>query len=264
MVSFFTPDGDAMIPEPIARSSWGGGHLGGPAVCGLMAREVERYCPEGFVPARMTADLFRPVRDLPITVQSEVVRTGRRITVADARIVQDGAVRARSTVVFLSTGAPPPGQLWRPERELPVPPVGIVPPEGGPPLFRSGASEWSGEYADHQNAERKISWHAIPALVAGEKLTPFQHAAMVGDTANHICHWGSADAAYINADMTLTLSRLPIGFELGLRAEDSLASDGVSIGTATMYDRIGPLGTCVVSSLSNADQLIHHNAPGAE
>ncbi|MFC8529858.1 thioesterase family protein [Nocardia sp. NPDC057227] len=261
MVSFFTPDGDAVIPEPIARSGWGGGHLGGPGVCGLMARDVERHCPEGFVPARMTADLFRPVWDRPITVRSEVVRSGRRITVADASIVQDGEVRARSTVVFLSTGAEPPGQLWRPERELPVPLVGIVPPEGGRPLFRSGEREWSREYGDHQNADRKISWHAMPALVAGEKLTPFQHAAMVGDTANHICHWGSAGAGYINADMTLTLSRLPIGFELGLRAVDSLATDGVSIGTATMYDRSGPLGTCVVTSLSNADKLIDYTAP---
>lgn len=101
----------------------------------------------------------------------------------------------------------------------------------------------------------------MPALVAGEKLTPFQHAAIVADTANHICHWGSQCAGYINADVTPTLSRLPIGNELRLRADDALAADGVSIDTATKYDRTGPLGTCVVTSLSNADKLIDFTAP---
>ncbi|MFD3427308.1 thioesterase family protein [Nocardia fluminea] len=110
-------------------------------------------------------------------------------------------------------------------------------------------------------ADRKISWHAMPALATGEKLTPFQHAAMVADTANRICHWGLQGAGYINADVTLTLSRPPIGYELGLRADDALAADGVSIGTATIYDRTGPIGTCVVTLLSNADKLIDYTAP---
>ncbi|MFJ2667713.1 hypothetical protein ACIO14_25555 [Nocardia fluminea] len=107
-------------------------------------------------------------------------------------------------------------------------------------------------------ADRKISWHAMPALVAGEKLTPFQHAAMVADTTNHICHWSSQGASYINADVTLAFSHPPIGYELGPRADDALAADGVSIDTATMYDRIG---ACVVISLSNADTLIDYTAP---
>lgn len=61
--------------------------------------------------------------------------------------------------------------------------------------------------------------------------------------------------------MTLTSSRPPTGYELGLRADDALAADGVSIGTTTMSDRTGPLGICVVTSLSNADKLIDYTAP---
>ncbi|MFD9552554.1 hypothetical protein ACFWBG_34665 [Nocardia salmonicida] len=61
--------------------------------------------------------------------------------------------------------------------------------------------------------------------------------------------------------MTLAFSRPPIECELGLRTDDALAADSVSIGTATMYDRTGPLGTCVVTSLSNADKLIDYIAP---
>ncbi|WP_067796431.1 hypothetical protein [Nocardia beijingensis] len=40
------------------------------------------------------------------------------------------------------------------------------------------------------------------------------------------------------------------GYELGLRA------DGISIGTATSYDRTGPLGTCAVTALSNARRQV--------
>ncbi|MGX1879605.1 hypothetical protein ACWIHP_33610 [Nocardia fluminea] len=46
-----------------------------------------------------------------------------------------------------------------------------------------------------------------------------------------------------------------------MRADDALAADGVSIGITTMYDRTGPLRTCVVTSLSNADKLIDYTAP---
>ncbi|MER7454317.1 hypothetical protein ABTW96_28970 [Nocardia beijingensis] len=35
-----------------------------------------------------------------------------------------------------------------------------------------------------------------------------------------------------------------------------VAADGISIGTATSYDRTGPLGTCVVTALSNARRQV--------
>ncbi|MEU6830947.1 hypothetical protein ABZ894_20050 [Nocardia beijingensis] len=46
------------------------------------------------------------------------------------------------------------------------------------------------------------------------------------------------------------------GYELGLRADGTVAADGISIGTATIYDRVGPLGTCVVTALSNARRQV--------
>lgn len=92
--------------------------------------------------------------------------------------------------------------------------------------------------------------------MAGEPITPFQRAAILGDATNHVCHWGSAGAGYINTDVTVALSRLPIGHELGLRADNTIAADGISIGSATLYDRTGPVGTCVVTTLSNARRQI--------
>ncbi|MGY2122702.1 thioesterase family protein [Nocardia gipuzkoensis] len=255
MVSFFTSRGDVVVAEEITRSVWQPEHLGGPPVCGLLARELEAHCPDAFVPARLTVDLFRAVLDRPITVRSEMVRTGRRITVADAAIVQDDQVRARATALFMSPGATPQGRLWSAGDELPVPPEGAV-TVGDAPLFRSGDRDWSRDPAGHQNGDRKICWLVLPPLVAGESLTPFQSAAVAADFTNQVCHWGSHGIGYINADMTLTLSRLPDGRELGLRAENAVAAEGISIGTATLYDRVGALGTCVVTTLSHPDRQL--------
>lgn len=261
MVSFFSKRGDLLVAEELAVSPWSKTQLSGTGICGLMARQLETHCPTGFIPARLTVDLFSPVANEPIQVGSEIVRQGTRITVADASIVQDGKVRARASVAFLTTGVEPEGRVWSPAPDLPMPPEGCVSPEGSPPLFKSGDREWTHDFAANQNADRKISWHTLPPLVEGEPISPFQRAAFLSDAANHVCHWGSHGAGYINTDATLTLSRLPLGYELGLRADSTVASEGISIGTATLYDRVGPLGTCVVTTMSNARRQIDFTAP---
>ena len=46
------------------------------------------------------------------------------------------------------------------------------------------------------------------------------------------------------------------GGAVDLRADNTIASAGISIGAATLYDRTGPVGTCVVTTLSNARRQI--------
>ncbi len=256
VLSFFERQGGRLVPKALAVSPWTPNKLSGTGICGLLARELETHCPPGFVPARLTVDLYQPVDNADFVIRSTVIRRGSRIAVADAALLQQGQPRVRASAVFLTTGEEPAGTVWSPDADLPMPPAGCMSPEGSPPLFKSGDGEWSAEFADHQNAERKAAWQSLPPLVAGEPITAFQRAAILGDSVNHLCHWGSAGAGYINADVTLTLSRLPVGYEQGLRAENTIASDGISIGTATLYDRHGPVGTCVVTTLSNARRQI--------
>lgn len=256
MVSFFIERGNQLVAERLAISPWTPTQLSGTGVCGLLARELEGRCPDGFVPARLTVDLYQPVANGEFDIRSVVVRRGPRITVAEASLRQDGQERARASVVFLPVGEEPPGQVWSPEEELPMPAEVCVSPDGSPPLFKTGDRDWTGDFEASQNAERKILWQSLPPLVAGEPITSFQRAAIFGDSTNLVCHWGSEGAGYINADVTVTLSRLPIGDELGLRADNTIASAGISIGSATLYDRTGPVGTCVVTTLANARRHI--------
>lgn len=256
MLGFFTRQGEDFLPTELSVSWWSPNQLSGVPVCGLLGLALERHCPEGFLPARMTVDLYQPVSAAPARVRTEVVRQGSRIMVADAWIVQDGQDRVRATAVFLRRSEQPPGTVWSPTLDLPVPPEGCLSPDGARPLFKCGAADWTGDFATAQNAERKASWHSMPPLVVGAQMTPFQRAALTADTANQVCHWGSAGAGYINADVTLTLSRLPVGYEIGMRADNTFADAGISVGTAVMYDRSGPLGTCAVTTLANAARQI--------
>lgn len=257
MSAFFTREGEQYLPTRIAMSSWSPTQVGGPAVCGLLARELETLCPGmEFVPARLTVDLFRPVVDEPATLRSTVVREGKRICVADAELVQRAEVRARATVVYLRTGDIPEGDLWQPDRDLPVPETPDASEAGARPLFKNGNGAWTRDFAASQNAERKAIWQNMLPVVAGEPVTAFQRAGMAGDAASFMCNWGSAGIGYINADVTLALARLPIGPGIGVLAQDQVAVAGISVGTVTLYDRSGPLGTAVVTAVSNTRRQV--------
>ena len=109
--SFFTLDGGEYVPTRYARSAWSDEMVNGPAVVAAAARALElEHGRDGFQPARLTVDLFSPVRVDPLTVRTEAVRSGNRIQVADAHVVQGGTTVARATLVQLRRGDEPAGK----------------------------------------------------------------------------------------------------------------------------------------------------------
>lgn len=257
MTAFFNHTDGGYIANLKAVSAWSPTQLAGTAVCGLLAHGLETHSPgPQFVPARFTVDMFSPVLNEPIELRSSIVRDGKRIRVADVEIVQHDRVRARATAQFLIASAEPPGEVWRPTDDLPVPETRLDHPEGSAPLFKSGSSDWTHDFGSGVNAYRKASWNNIPPLVAGTPLTPFERAAVGADLTNVTCNWGTAGVGYINTDVTMTLSRLPEGRELGIQARDHLSANGIAVATATLYDRTGAFGLCAVTALSNARRQV--------
>ena len=74
---------------------------------------------------------------------------------------------------------------------------------------------------------------------------------------------GTEGVQYINTDITLSLSRPPTGVQLGLLATDHHASDGIAVGSATVYDRMGPFGVATVTALANSRRAVDLSAPTA-
>lgn len=260
-LSLFEADGDALRPTNIARSMWSDNQMHGVAISGALSRAIERCVTDAgrddLRPARMTVDLFRPATMDPCLVTTEVVREGRRICLVDALLTQGGERVARASAIFLMPSASAPGEVWEPTDRPAPPPLDVAPVSSEPrvPYFHSDAG-WTQTFADHQNGSRKASWNTGLPVVAGEEVTPFQAVAAMADGASLVTNWGDQGVEYINTDITLTLARVPEGVEVGLAAEDRVEHDGIAVGTATLFDRAGTLGTVVVTSLANTRRTV--------
>jgi len=87
-------------------------------------------------------------------------------------------------------------------------------------------------------------------------VTPFQAVASIADNTSIVTNWGSNGIEYINSDISLGLARLPAGIEVGLRALDHIAADGIAVGVAEVFDRRGTLGTATVTALANTRRTV--------
>ncbi|SIR62695.1 acyl-CoA thioesterase domain-containing protein [Williamsia sterculiae] len=249
-----TDDGD-LLPTRYARSRWGAGLLNGPAVVALVAHELERAAgdPE-LVPGRLTVDLFKAARQAPTTVRTRAIRAGRRIRTTFAEVIQGDTVVAQATLIQYRPSAPPPGTEWAPQTTLDRPPSS----ESGialPWLFSEPVG-WTREIAGHQDDTRKSMWATGLPAIAGEPLTPFVRAASVSESTSLLTNLGTSGIGYINGDLTLALTRAPVGDWVGIRADTHLAADGLSVGTTTLYDQQGAIGTGLVTAISNAQAQI--------
>jgi hypothetical protein len=256
--AFFTAEGDSFVPAPVARGPWGD-TVSGNYIGGILGHVLERDAGDpDFQPARLTVDLFRPAALAPVNVTTTVTRQGRRLRLVDAVMTQDETIVARASGLFLRRGEQPADEIWSsPVRMPPVPPTPDPIPRGlamlvwtygsieHPPGPGFGLEAW-------EHCGPKYIWmRDIRPLIEGEPLTPFTRAAMAGDMVSSLTHYGPSGLQFINADYTLTLSRLPRGPYLGLAALTHYSHDGVATGVATILDQSGPIGSGVANALSN-------------
>jgi hypothetical protein len=256
---------ELLLPEPIARNHWNSaGQLRGIAVSGAMARAAQLRSdqlgePERFRPARWTVDLFRPAMMTGSTVRTSVVRSGRRLRLVDAELVQDDVVKARASLLSIATSASSGSRVWPGGTGTPDPVLDAPPPEDA--RWFSETAGWTTTATAHRNDARKATWLLPTEIVAGEKPTPFQHVAAAADLASLVANWGDRGVDYINADLVMHLSRLPPEARwLGLAAAGRDEAEGIAIGRATVFDQDGPLGRVIVDALANADHAIDPRA----
>ncbi len=257
----FTLENEQLVPGDIARSMWSPDQMHGVAVSGALARGLETKLAEigrtDLHPARYTVDLFQPAKMAPCTVETEVVREGRRLCLIDASLMQDGVRVARASCIFLKPTENANGIVWTAEEHPEPPPLDVVPVSDEPrvPFFKSDV-DWSQSFPEHQNAGRKQTWQVGLPVVDGEAGTPFQSVAAIADGTSMVVNWGTEGVQYINTDITLALARPPVSLEVGLSATDRVEIDGIAVGTVEVFDRAGPLGTAMVTSLANGKRPV--------
>lgn len=257
--AFFHADGDLLVPSPLARGPWGS-TISGTYVGGLLGRAVELSGGDhDLQPARLTVDLLRPVALAdPVRVDTTVERDGRRIRLVDAAMRQNDTVVARASALFLRRGEQPPDSAWTLPIDMPPPPSQPADVSGDFTMelwTYSSNSEMaapSNDLSAWRHGGQKYAWvRDVKPLVGGEVVSPFVRAAMAGDVTSSLTHSSASGLNYINADYTLTLSRLPDGEFVGLAGLTHYSDAGVATGTATLFDHLGPIGTGVATGLVN-------------
>jgi hypothetical protein len=259
--SLFRAEGDLLVPQDIARSLWRADQMHGVATSGALARQVELTVAAAgrhdLRPARFTVDMFRPPSMDRCRTTATIVREGRRIALVDAVLEQGDVQVARATAIFLAPTENPPGSVWSPPEEPSPPPLEIAEVSDAPrvPIFSSD-KPWSQSFAEHQNAGRHQTWQSGLPVVLGEEGSTFQAVAGVADATSMVVNWGDRGVEYINTDITLALSRLPVSREVGLSVLERTQHDGVAVGTAVVFDRQGRIGTTTVTAIANAKRTV--------
>jgi acyl-coenzyme A thioesterase PaaI-like protein len=247
-------DGDRLVPRPFTCGGWSDTMLDGRYLSGLVAWGAEQLQGDpDLQPARLTVDMFRPGIVAPLEVGSRVVREGRRIKVVDVSVRHDGTEICRGTTVFLRRTADPRGDSWHPEERAAADPETLPPPDrrvddGSRELGWEirGMSSW-----DEIDRPRHIWVRETRAFVEGEIPSPFLRAALAADMCNGQTNGGTAGLAYINADLTMTLARLPVDEWVRLEGRSRAAADGVAAGAVDLYDRNGRIGQASLVGLAD-------------
>ena len=99
MDAIFRVDGTRVIPSPNAAGPLDPTMQHGSAPAALVAWAAEAIpAPQPMQVARLTIDLMRPVPLTPLTVETEILRAGRKMQVCEVRLLADGVTVVRTNV----------------------------------------------------------------------------------------------------------------------------------------------------------------------
>jgi acyl-coenzyme A thioesterase PaaI-like protein len=227
---FLRLDREIFSPQPIAQGGWGP-TIGGQIVGGLLARSVEATSTDPDLhPARLTVDILRRVALRPLRVTASVLGTGRRMQAVDAEIIQDNQLVARASALFLRRGEQPESDVWPSPIAMPSPQAEQDQGPDSLPMFircYRRNPEVGGDGSHWRHHGPKFAWvREVKPRDDDETLTPFVRAAMAVDLTSSAAHFSEQGRQYINADYTLTLSRLPQSDIIGPAAAAHYSDSG--------------------------------------
>lgn len=254
----FERDGDLYVPTDAARGPWNRDALHGGAVAALLAGAVEA---DGEVVVRVLVELFGPVPAEPLRVEVTPAEGGRRVRrqsatlcAGDRRVAAASATRIRRSALDL----PEPALRHRI----------VFGPSAVPPLDRTNpdASAMIG-WESFDSLAMTTHWEPTgpgdPALVwlrlllpivAGEPTSGTQLAVAAADygTAGVTGRLPFLDWSYMNADLTVGLSRPPVGDWIGMACTGIVQATGTGIALGEIHDAAGRLGQSAQSLLVEA------------
>ena len=262
-------------PSPYCRGPWDHGILHGGPVVGLAGWAAEEAigARSPLRCARLTVELRSAVPVAPLRVEAAVVKPGRRSAVVevtgrradtDAGGSDTEAGGSGGTVLFRATSQwtlPTPG-FSSAEPDPPPRPEEAADPGAGDfdyprPGFNCDAAELRYTEGSNEEAGPGTIWVRLTSpLVAGRPTTPFASVATIADLAA-AAGWerSPSGTSYINADVSLQLTRYPQGPWIAIEARAHRHHAGLGYNQAQLYDDAGTFGL-VLQSLVGTDTIL--------
>jgi hypothetical protein len=194
----------------------------------------------------MSVSLLRPVPVATLHIGTTVRRSGRKLQVIDISLSAGGVEVARAEGIRIRTADPDlePALLERPlDHPQPEQSFEII---GGPRIvcpFLAGVSTRLTDGPTRRIGPSSMWFRLDQSIAEGEANTPAMMAAVAGDFCNgvssplDISKW-----TFVNADMSISLARMPRGEWILVDAETWLGPDGVGIAFAKLADTDGYFG----------------------
>jgi Thioesterase-like superfamily len=256
--ALYQPDGDVLIPSPLTVGPWSPDAQHGGAVAALLARTVESAAtatPMHLV--RLTVELLRPVPTRPLTVSATVTRPGKKVQMLDATVTVDGAEVARARALLIRVvhlERVERGEVGAQDAQRPSPslPTDLPRSEVGTSLTAfASAFDFRFVKGGWEELGPVTVWsRLLVPVVAGEQPTAMQRVAAAADFGNGFSHILSFDShVFINPDLTVALSRIPVGDWIGFDMVSRLSRDGFGQAESLVFDTDGPIGRGVQSLL---------------
>ena len=254
MPHVFELRGNVAVANENAAGPWDPGMQHGSAPSSLIAWWVEQRM-ETRVPmqvARMTFDLLRPVPIAPLEIKSEIVREGRKIQVIEVHLLAGETEVVRASILKVRNDTLPlPADVNAPPLDLPSPKQGAVAQRTGERTnpFITGLEMRVVKGAGFGSpGPAAVCCKAKRPIISGEVNTPLMRTTIAGDFCNGVSSvldfrkW-----SFINADLTISLSRMPVDDWVLLDAETWLGDHGAGIAFARLGDSKGYFGRAIQS-----------------
>jgi hypothetical protein len=250
--ALYEPDGGVLVPGPLTIGPWSSDAQHGGPVAALLAGAVESTpAPGPMQVVRLTIELLRPVPVRPLMVSATVTRPGKKVQIVDAAVSVDNVEMARARALRIRV-APVDVPPQPPRPPSPLLPVG--PAEARQGTIRTAFAEAfdlrfvAGGW-DELGPVTFWSRLLVP-VVSGEPLSPLQRVAAAADFGNGVSRELDFEThVFINPDLTVALSRVPVGEWIGFDAVSRLSPDGFGQAESLIFDGTGPTGRAVQSLL---------------
>jgi hypothetical protein len=251
MDPIFRIDGNRVLTSPDAAGPWDARMQHGSAPAALVVWAAEAIpTPTPMQIARVTIDLMRPVPIAPLSIETEILRQGRKIQLCAVRLLADGVVVVGATVLKTRLQAQPlPEDAGDLPVEFPGPEQSMIEPadHAGSPFTKCISMRAArGRFGV---IGRAAIWFRVGGpLIAGHAVSQAMRAVVAADFSNGTSatldfrQW-----IFINADLTVSLARQPVGEWILLDGESSIGPDGAGLAMSRLADQRGYFGRAVQS-----------------